>query len=104
MLDDFIVPRTATSTNNYVSVYKVSDSHSRHIAISIKENNVNALLYKVLGSLDDVTFHELLAETSLAKNGSDYQTIEGAWRYIDVQIKSAVAETHGNATVLISGL
>lgn len=104
MIDDFIIPRTATSTNSYATVCKVNDLHSRNILVSIKENNVNAIKYKILGSLDDVTYHELQAETVVTKNGSGYKSFSDAWRFIDVQIASNVAETHGNATVVISGL
>ena len=106
VLPGFIIPRTATSTNTYTSINKVSNIQSDTVTVQVKENNVNAVTYKILVSLDDITYQQLPdASTTftVAKNGSDYQIIDGAWKYVDVQIVSSVADAHGNLTCTISG-
>ena len=105
-LSNFIIPRTKVSTNTYASIVKAENCQSSSIIVSIKENDVNAVTYKVLVSVDGVTYFQLPnsdTEFEVAKNGEDYQTIDGYWRFVDVQIKSTVAGLHGNVNCVVSG-
>lgn len=93
-----------TTTNDYASIVKVKlPTNMKRFLIHWKELNVNAALIKILASPDDVTYETIKAETALAKNGSSYETLEDPWTWIDVQVKSAVAETHGSVKVYITG-
>jgi hypothetical protein len=74
------------------------------VLVHLKEQNVNAVKYKILASADDVTYEILKDETSLAKNGSVHETCDDPWRFFDVQIKSAVAGIHGTVKATIAGV
>ena len=82
---------------------KVPPQMSR-LLIHVKENNTNAIKYQVLASNDDVTYETLKAATTVAKNGSTYETLSDPWLWVDVQVQDNVAETHGVATVVVSGV
>lgn len=62
--------------------------------VYIKENNVNAISYRIDGSMDKVNWVNLHALADIGKNGDDYQTLTDAWVWIRVQIKSTAAGTH----------
>ncbi len=97
---------TKTSANTYASVFggalltRSDDQHN--FVIHYVENNVNAVTLKFLGSNDGVNFEQLGEETAVAKAGHDYETLSESWLYIDVQVKSTVAATHGSVTVLLT--
>lgn len=71
----------------------------------LKEEDTNAVLFKIQGAQDeDFTYaEELKAETSLAKNGSTYETLSEPWLYVRVLHKAAVAGTQGKTTCIVSG-
>jgi hypothetical protein len=75
------------------------------LLIYLKEENTNAVLFKIQGAQDeDFTYaEELKAETSLAKNGSTYETLSEPWLYVRVLHKAAVADTQGKTTCIVSG-
>jgi len=102
---DSLGSKTQTSTNNYASILKIEvPSQITKVLVHLKEQNVNAVKYKILASADDVTYETLKDETSLSKNGSVYETCDDPWRIFDVQIKSAVAGIHGSVKATISGV
>jgi hypothetical protein len=94
------------STNAYVSAVLVKvPPHTTKLLIHIVEKNVNAITYKVLGqSRASGTTEELLAPKAIAKAGSDWQTLEDAWLYVDVQIITTVNPNHGSVDVDILGI
>jgi hypothetical protein len=75
------------------------------LLIFLKEENTNAIKYKIQGAQDENFTYcaDLKGETSLAKNGSAYETLTEPWLYVRVQHKAAVAETQGKMTCIISG-
>lgn len=103
-MGDLLGTKTQTTTSAYASVLKVElHSQIHKVTVHLVEKNVNAVKYKILASNDDVTFETLQAETVIAKNGSDWQTLDEAWRFIDVQAVDSVAETHGSIKVTATG-
>ena len=93
------------STNDYVSALKLGLSSIKYwnFVVHLKEDNTNAIKFKILASIDQVTWETIKAETTLAKDGSVYETLSDAWLYIDVQFKANVADTQGKLTVNVSG-
>jgi len=71
--------------------------------VHAKEQNVNAIKWMILGSIDNANWSEEMAEASIGKNGFGVHEITKAWLYVDVQVKSAVAETAGSVSVAVSG-
>lgn len=105
---------TQTTTSSYASVLKVTMPVGKKsydlgavqvqkVLIHMIEKNVNAIKVKILASNDDTTYETIMAETTIAKNASLYETLSDPWMYIDVQAVDAVAETHGSLKVVISG-
>jgi hypothetical protein len=88
------------TTNAYVSALKMYvPPHIPTIVVQIKENNTNAIKYKILVSEDDVTYFEYKPETVVIKNGSDFEPVIGAWLWIDVQVVASVAGAQGSVTI-----
>ena len=79
------------------------------LAVFLKENDTNAVHYKVDGTIDGTTWIAIKAETAIAKNGSTEllpsaeSKLKDPWLKLRVQIKSQVEATHGNVTVTITG-
>jgi len=71
--------------------------------VHLKENNTNAIKFKILGSLDAATWETIKTETTLAKDGSVFETFSDPWLYVDVQFMANVADSQGKLTVNISG-
>lgn len=93
------------TTAAYVSALKLNvPTHIERVIIHIKENNTNAIKYKLLGSVDDTVWEEVVSETVVAKNGSaKLATVTDPWPYLDLQVVDSVAATHGKATVYAFG-
>lgn len=103
-MGDNLGTKTLTSTDDYVSILKLQlYSQTKKVLIHLKEGNVNAVKYKILASNDDITYETLLAETVLAKNGSDYQVVDDPWNFIDIQFKASVGASQGSLKVCVSG-
>ena len=97
---------TQTSTNDYASVLKVQvPGQVKTVLVHLIEKNVNAVIYRIRGSIDDATYETLpnVDGVTLAKNASAFETCDDPWLYFDVQVKSAVAGVHGSLEVLVSG-
>lgn len=102
---------TQTSTDAYVSMGIVTAPASiKKLLIQLTELNVNAVKFKILASNDLATETTLAnavtlkAETTIAKNGAaNPETIEDAWRYVEVQVVDAVGGSHGSLKCVITG-
>ena len=62
---------------------------------------LNNLLYKIDASLDATTWHQIKAEDTLNADAVAYDTSTEPWEYIRVQVKPAVAATHGKLAVTL---
>ncbi len=104
-MGDILGTKTQTSTDTYTTILKLGEisANIHTITFSLKEQNVNAVKYKILGSNDDSTYETLQAETVIAKNGSDWQTISEPWRYIDVKIQTSVSPNPGSVKIVAAG-
>lgn len=93
------------TTNDYADLIQVNllNLDASKILIWLKEEDTNAIKYKILGSQDDSRWEELKAETIIAKNGSDKESLTDAWLYLKVQHKASVADTQGKTSCIISG-
>ena len=94
------------TTDNYAELISVKvPAQVDQLLISLKEENTNAILFKIQGSNDPdfAVAEDLKAETTLAKNGSAYETVEEPWLYVRVLHKAAVAESQGATSCVISG-
>ena len=56
-----------------------------------------------MGSLDAATWETIKTETTLAKDGSVFETFSDPWLYVDVQFMANVPDAHGKLSVNISG-
>jgi hypothetical protein len=90
------------STNGYVSLLKARiPTQGRAILIHLMEDGTNDILHKVLGSTDDVTYFNEIAEDTLASGDSIPLLVTNPWVYLDVQIMSAAPDTAGNAKAVM---
>lgn len=102
---------TATTTDNYADLLVLTVPYGiNQVGVHILENNVNAIKYKVLGSLDGTLFEtEIKAETVVAKNGSGVvlpsavAALGDPFQKISVQIKASVGAAQGNVTATLVG-
>jgi disulfide oxidoreductase YuzD len=94
-----------TTTDAYASALKLQvPTQMQKVMFHLKENDTNDVKYQVLGSMDDVVYEEVVAEAELLKDGSIKLTaIDEPWPYLDLQVKSSVAETPGKVTAYASG-
>jgi hypothetical protein len=94
------------TTNDYSTLISIKvPSQVSKLLIHLKEENTNAILYKIQGAqdLDFSNTEDLAAETSLTKNGSVYETIGEPWLFVRVLHKAAVADAQGKTSCVISG-
>jgi hypothetical protein len=79
--------------------------HIGTILFYLKEENTNAVLFKIQGAQDeDFTYYrDLKDETTLAKNGSAYETLSEPWLWVRVLHKAASEGSQGKTTCAISG-
>jgi hypothetical protein len=80
------------------------------LSVYIKEKNVNAVKYKILGSMDGSVYgYEITSETVIAKNGSVYETpttnakLADPMLYVKVQVKASVGTNQGSVDCYIAG-
>jgi hypothetical protein len=94
------------TTNDYATLVSIKvPSQTSKLLIHLKEENTNAILYKIQAAQDEdfSNTEDLEAETSLAKNGSVYETIGEPWLFVRVLHKAAVADAQGKTSCVISG-
>ena len=75
------------------------------ISIHVKEANVNAILYQIVGYLEASGFaRPIILATALpiSKNADDYQIVTMGLVAIDVQAMDAVGGTHGSVVADIA--
>jgi len=94
------------TTDDYVDSIIVSVFGFARSLISIKEVDTNAIKYKILATADqydsDAPWHEIVAETTLAKNGSAAHGCAEAYDAIKIQIKASVGSTQGKVNAWIN--
>ena len=99
------VPAPVISTAAYASATAgplVISVPYKRITVNIKENNTNAIMYKIIGYTESSGFTRpitLLTDVDVSKNGSSDQIVEMPLLAVDVQIVDKVGGTHGSATV-----
>lgn len=94
------------TTNDYAVLVTVKVlPQTSELLIFLKEENTNAVLYKIEGAMDEdfVDVEELKAETLLAKDGSASKALSESWLYVRVLHKAAVAEAQGKTSCVVSG-
>ena len=106
-----LVEQTATSSNGYTQLVsiKVPDAFNELLFL-VKENNVNAITYKIQGAeesdfSDAIDLEDEVGDTEFAvlKNGLSYQTLSDPWTHVRIMHKSTVGGAHGNTTGKILG-
>lgn len=92
------------TTNSYVDLISIELlPWVRMLLIWLKEENTNAVKYKVLASNDGSRWETLKAETIIANNGSTWEWLTDSWRYLKVQHKASVDGSQGKTTCIVSG-
>lgn len=91
------------STATFASALKIKVHFTGKMLIQLKEDNTNAIDYQILASMDDTDWFTLKASTTIAKNGSAYETLTDPWTDLDVQIKDTVPAAHGKLDCIIGG-
>lgn len=102
---------TGATTNDYADLLEVTIPYGYdQVAVHILENDVNAIKYQVLASLDGTLFDtEIKAETVVAKDASDsvlpsaVDALKDPFLKVKVQIKASVGDAQGNVTATILG-
>ena len=95
------------TTDNFVPggclLFKVPTWMSK-VMFWVQELNVNAIEYTIVGSMDGVTYEEIVAANDVAKNGHEFTAaIEDPWVYLDFQIRANVGAAQGRVTVYAVG-
>lgn len=100
-----LMPADQESTNTYVDVTGSEiDAYSQSlVSYTVKNTDgANSIDYKVLASIDGITYVEVQAEASLASGATGtYATTTAAYRYYKVQIKATVVDSQGDAQVRV---
>jgi hypothetical protein len=98
-------PAAIASTASYASAISgplvIATTYNR-ITINIKESNVNAVMYQIIGYTEASGFARpivLATNLDVAKNGADHQILEVPLLAIDVQVIDKVGGTHGSVNV-----
>lgn len=98
-------PADYTTTANYVDIGKIDAQGKTRVAYVITNAHAaNGIKWKVLGSIDDVTYVELEAEAIVAGTVSSSwvaSATETSYRYFKVQAKDEGGAAHG--TVQLRG-
>jgi hypothetical protein len=100
-----VAPPDQDTTDAYEDVAgsKIDSETKGKVAFTIlNAHAANAIKWKVLASLDDVTYIEVEAEAAVAALAAGSwiaSATEVSFRYFKVQVKSAVAATPGTAQV-----
>ncbi len=95
-----------STTNDYAALITLNvPPHIGKLLFVLKEENTNAILFKIQGAQDEdfAYYADLKGETTLAKNGSTYETLTDPWLWVRVLHKAASAGNQGKTTCKISG-
>ena len=97
-------PPAQASVDAYADVGTYLDAYTAFlVSFTIKENNVNAIKWQVIGANDSafVAPVTVQAEATVAKNASSfYGDSAPVYRYYKVQVKANVGSSQGNVTVI----
>ena len=70
----------------------------------VHELNVNAIEFTIQGSMDGVTYEEVVATTDVAKDASAFTAeITAPWVYLDCRVRANVGAAQGSVTVYAVG-
>lgn len=103
-----VAPADQDSTASYVDVAgsKMDIGGKGKVVYTIANTGANSIYWKVLASVDDVTYAEVKAEASLAASGSssfEATAVQASYKYFKVQIKNnagvGTAQVRGHAKV-----
>lgn len=98
------VPSQA-STNSYADLAgsKIDCALRSLVSMVLKNTGVsNGVKWKVLGSIDDVTYVEVQAEATVAQSATGtFTTATPYYRYYKIQIQSAVGGSHTTTTASV---
>ena len=103
-----------TTTNTFTSVYSSGDVWTElqsidQVTVQIRNTHAaNGLSYQILASLDSsiakAQWPVLKASTNLAGSTTAFETLDtNTWKYLDVQVKSQVADTASTVRTWIHG-
>ena len=87
---------TKASTNAYVTLGTLYLATSTKTTIMLRETNVNAVMYSIDLSMDNIKWKNKVTDQDIAKNAIEFETITDLWRYVRVQIIDKVGGTHGS--------
>lgn len=100
---EILTPVAQATADAYADVVgsKIDTVDKDSVAITtLNSDAANSLDWKVLGSIDDVSYVEVQAEATLAFGAlGSYSVAQAPFRYYKVQVKSTVPATPSEATV-----
>lgn len=73
------------------------------VIVTLKEQNVNAIKFKVLGSADGDVWWTEKSETVIGKGAGDFAVVTNPWVFLDVQVKASVGGSQGTVKVDVAG-
>jgi len=98
-----VTPDDQATTNDYADIGLVDSWGKTRIVFVITNIDLaNSIDWKVMASIDNVTFVELEAEAALAADTTASwvaSAAEASYRYFKLQVKSTVPDSHGEARV-----
>lgn len=100
-----VAPSNFATSNDYADVTgsKIDSEGKTRVVFTIANAHIaNAIDWKVMASVDDVTYVEVEAEATLAASSSGSwvaSATETSYRYFKIQTKSTVGGSHGAAQV-----
>jgi hypothetical protein len=98
-----VSPANYTTTANYADIAEIdAEGKTRVVYTILNAHATNGIKWKVLGSVDNVTFVELEAEAvvaGLASSSWVADATETSYRYFKVQVKDEGGAAHGTAQV-----
>lgn len=99
-----LISDNETSTNSYVSMGSARIEDFSKMTIYLRETGgANDVLFKIDVSMDNANWINVKAEDTLSASEKHYETLSDVWHYVRVQIKSAVAGSHGTVQWTILG-
>lgn len=105
---ELLAPDAQATINTYADVVgsKIDTAPRSGGSVAIALNNTdvaNDLDWKILGSIDDDTYYEVVAEATVqeASSGTPYTISQAPYRYYKVQVKSTSGGNHAIAVVTV---
>lgn len=106
-----IILNKTTTTNNYEEATEsyIFDARFYKVILIhvINEHSTNAIKFKVLATIDGHYWKTLeeagISEFELTANQEKELSFTVGWAFVKIQIKSSVADSHGEVTAFISG-